>query len=275
MPHARSGDARIHYDVQGDGEPLLLLMGYGLSADAWAPIIPMLSGYRIITVDNRGTGGSDPPGESFGVATMSADAVAVLDDCAVQRAHVHGLSMGGMIAQQLVLDHPERVGALALGCTSPAPVRFIGDPMAAVSLFQGTVLAATDPEAGLDLLLPLVFSEGFLAATPSVRDLARQTMSQAALSPGAAEAMMRALGDMTTGHAWDVSDRLGEITAPTLVQHGSADRLVPVEAGRYIAAHVPGAEYQELEGAGHIYGIEQPMESFPRLLAFLAAHRLS
>jgi pimeloyl-ACP methyl ester carboxylesterase len=272
VPFADSGGARIHYESHGDGEPLLLVMGYGLSSDAWGPMLGLLSGYRAIVLDNRGTGGSDPPGEDFGMATMSADAAAVLDAAGARRAHVHGVSMGGMIAQQLALDHPEAVHSLVLGCTSPSPVRFSSDPEVAVQLFGGTMLMETDPEAALDMLMPLVFSETFLAENPSIRDLAKLVIGSAKLAPGTALGMMKAFGDISRGTMWDVSDRLGEIRTPTLVQHGTADRLVPVEAGRYLAEHIPGAEYQEFDGAGHAYGMERPLESFPRMMAFLQAH---
>ena len=272
MPFADSREARIHYEAHGEGEPLLLVMGYGLSSDAWGPMLGLLGGYRAIVLDNRGTGGSDPPGEDFGMATMSGDAAAVLDAAGVDRAHVHGVSMGGMIAQQLVLDRPDKVHSVVLGCTSPSPVRFSSDPEVAVQLFQGTMLMESDPEAALDTLMPLVFSETFLAENPTVREMAKLVIGTARLAPGTALGMMKAFGDISRGTMWDVSDRLGEIRAPTLVQHGTADRLVPVEAGRYLVAHIAGAEYQEFEGAGHAYGMERPLESFPRMMQFLMAH---
>jgi pimeloyl-ACP methyl ester carboxylesterase len=167
------------------------------------------------------------------------------------------------------------VHTLALGATSPAPIRFFPqDPQAVVDLFSGVGMMATDPAAGMELVLPAVFSPDFLRDNPSMRDLFMQLASAGAPPAAAVEATVRAMGDMSTGRAWDVSDRLGEITAPTLVQHGSADRVVPVEAGRFIAEHVPGAEYQELEGAGHVYAMERPLEALPRLLGFWAAHPL-
>src|SRR6202043_1906186 len=111
------------WEEQGDGEPLLLVMGFGLSSDAWVPMLPLLGGFRVIRFDNRGTGGSGPCGDDFTVETMAGDATAVLDAAGVERAHVHGVSMGGMIALSLALDHPDRVGSLLLGCTPAAPLR--------------------------------------------------------------------------------------------------------------------------------------------------------
>ncbi|HXA29814.1 MAG TPA: alpha/beta fold hydrolase [Candidatus Angelobacter sp.] len=275
MPFAQNGEARIHWEESGSGDPLLLVMGFGLSAEAWAPMLPMLSGYRAIVYDNRGTGTSQAPLDDFSIETFAEDAAAVLRAAGVDRAHVHGQSMGGMIAQQLALSHPEMVQSLALGATSPAPIRFFpAEPQAVVDLFTGVGLMASDPAAGMDLVLPAVFSPDFLRDNPAMRELFMQLASAGAPPADAVEATVRALGDMSTGRAWDVSDRLGEISAPTLVQHGSADRVIPVEAGRFIAAHIPGAEYQELEGAGHVYTMERPMESLPKLLGFFAAHPL-
>jgi pimeloyl-ACP methyl ester carboxylesterase len=275
VPYADSGDARIHWEESGSGDPLLLIMGFGLSAEAWTPMLPMLAGMRTIYYDNRGTGSTEAPLDDLSIETFAGDAAAVLRAAGVDRAHVHGQSMGGMIAQQFALAHPDMVHTLALGATSPAPIRFFPqDPQAVVDLFSGVGMMATDPAAGMELVLPAVFSPDFLRDNPSMRDLFMQLASAGAPPAAAVEATVRAMGDMSTGRAWDVSDRLGEITAPTLVQHGSADRVVPVEAGRFLAEHVPGAEYQELEGAGHVYAMERPLEALPRLLGFWAAHPL-
>jgi pimeloyl-ACP methyl ester carboxylesterase len=275
MPYAQSGDARIHWEESGSGEPLLLVMGFGLSAEAWAPMLPLLSGFRAIYYDNRGTGTSEGSLDELSIATFAEDAAAVLRDAGESRAHVHGQSMGGMIAQQLALAHPELVHTLALGATSPAPIRFSPDDMQPViDLFTGIGLMAADAERGMDLVLPVVFSPEYLRDNPMVRDIYIQLASAGAPSATAVEATVRAIGDMTSGNAFDVADRLGEISAPTLVQHGSADRIIPVAAGRYLGEHIPHAEYQELAGAGHVYTMEQPMESLPKLLGFWAAHPL-
>jgi len=276
MPHAENGAARIHYEESGSGEPLLLVMGFGLSAQAWAPMLPLLSNHRTIVYDNRGTGESTGPMDDLTIAVFAADAAAVLQAAGVQTAHVHGQSMGGMIAQQLALDHPELVHSLALGATSPAPIRFFPDDMQAVlDLYAGVALFATEPDRAIDIVLPVVFSPEYLQDNPSMRQMYLELSTTGAPSPDAVEATIRAIGDLTTGRAFDIVDRLGEIHAPTLVQHGSADRIIPVQAGRYIAEHIGGAEYQELAGAGHIYMMEQPMESLSRLLGFFGAHPMA
>jgi pimeloyl-ACP methyl ester carboxylesterase len=273
MPYAESGDARIHFEVSGQGEPLLLVMGFGLSGEAWAPMLPLLSSMQTIWYDNRGTGSSIGSIDDLSIDVFAQDAAAVLRAAGIDRAHIHGESMGGMIAQQLTLDHPELVHSLALGCTTPSAVRFFPeDAEAVIDLYAGVELFASDPERAIDLVMPAVFSAEYLRDNPSVRDLYLQLSTAGAPSPEATQATIRAIADLTSGRAFDVVDRLGEISAPTLVQHGSADRVIPVEAGRYLGEHIAGAEYQELVGAGHVYTMEQPMESLSKLLGFWATH---
>lgn len=273
MPHTEASGARIHWEEQGEGPPLLLVMGFGLSSDAWTPMLPVLAGFRAIRFDNRGTGGSGPSGDGYSVEAMAADAAAVLDAAGVERAHVHGVSMGGMIALSLALDHPARVANLALGCTSASPLRAVTGGGRVAELAQATLLMSSEPEAALDLLLPLLFSETFLAENPTIRELGAMLTASGA-HPEDATATMRAIADMSTGRVFDVGDRLAEIRVPTLVQHGTADALIPVEEGRRLATAIAGAEYQELEGAGHGYAIERPAEAYGRLLGFLAEHPL-
>jgi pimeloyl-ACP methyl ester carboxylesterase len=275
MPFAENGSARIHYERTGSGEPLLLVMGFGLSSEAWAPMLPLLADYEVIFLDNRGTGTSEGSLDDLTIGTFADDAAAVVRHAGLEKVHVHGQSMGGMIALQLAVSHPEVVHSLALGATTPAPIRFFpDDPQAVLDLYAGLGLLSSHPDKAMDVLLPVVFSADYLRDNPSMRQMYKEISSGGAARPEAVEATLRAMGDMTSGRAFDVADRLQEISAPTLVQHGSADRVVPVAAGRYIAEHVPGAEYQELAGAGHIYMMEQPMESLSRLLGFLREHPL-
>lgn len=276
MPFAETDSARIHWDEFGQGEPLLLVMGFGLSGDAWAPLLPLLTDYRVIYYDNRGTGTSTGAMDDLTIDVLAEDAAAVLRAAGVARTHVHAQSMGGMIALQLALTHPELVHTLALGCTTPSPMRFFpDDPQPVLDLYAALGMFGSDPERAIDLVMPAVFSAEYLRDNPAMRDLYMQLSTAGAPTPEAVTATLRAMGDMTTGRAFDVTDRLGELDMPTLVQHGSADRIIPVAAGRYLAEHIRGAEYQELEGAGHIYAMEQPMEALSRLLGFLAEHPIA
>jgi len=117
MPEARIDGVNIHYDEAGEGEPLLLIMGYGMPGDAWLGSLPFLGGFRCVYFDNRGTGRSDKPDGPYTIDRMAEDAAGLLDHLGIARTHVYGVSMGGMIAQELALRHPEKIRSLALGCT--------------------------------------------------------------------------------------------------------------------------------------------------------------
>src|SRR5512137_315754 len=119
MPFTDNSGVRIYWEEQGQGDPVLLIMGLGYTLDMWYRTVPVLSRhYRTITFDNRGVGRSDVPAGPYPIPVMAADAAAVMDSAGVTRAHVFGVSMGGMIAQEFALQYPERTRSLILGCTS-------------------------------------------------------------------------------------------------------------------------------------------------------------
>src|ERR1700689_4465912 len=119
MPFINNHSAKIYWDEQGQGSPLLLIMGLGYPAALWHRTRPILSQhFRTIALDNRGVGSSDVPPGPYSIATMASDATAILDAAGVPSAHVFGVSMGGMIAQEFALQYPERVQSLILGCTA-------------------------------------------------------------------------------------------------------------------------------------------------------------
>ena len=135
---AQSKDGtRIHYEIRGQGAPLALIFGYAGSSRGWGePFLKLLeTRFRTILIDNRGTGESDKPEKPFSMADMAADAASVLDHAGVERAHVMGISMGGMIAQEFALNHPARLRGLVLGCTLCGLAHGVaGDPQALAAL---------------------------------------------------------------------------------------------------------------------------------------------
>jgi len=118
MPRLAVGTIQLHYDLQGNGEPLLLIMGFGLSSASWRPefLAGLAPTFRVITFDNRGTGRSDQPDNPVSIALLADDAAALLDTLGIARAHVLGVSMGGSVAQEFALNHPQRLAGLVLGC---------------------------------------------------------------------------------------------------------------------------------------------------------------
>src|SRR5271155_5414484 len=119
MPFAENEGVKIYWEELGEGAPLLLIMGLGWASYLWHRTRPVVAQrYRTITLDNRGVGRSDAPAGPYPIPVMASDAAAVLDAAGVDRAHVYGISMGGMIAQEFALQYPNRVRSLILGCTA-------------------------------------------------------------------------------------------------------------------------------------------------------------
>jgi 3-oxoadipate enol-lactonase len=253
----------LHYESIGraGNPPVLLIMGLAVSSKAWDRLPELLSrDFHVLAFDNVGTGESARSGFAYRMGDLAEDAKAVLDHAGVACAHVFGISMGGMIAQELALRHPERVRSLALGCTF-------------ASWRKGT---APPLSTRLDLLL---LNLGF--ATPG--RIARVLVSaewHAAHPNGALEWLRRAertalrfaTAQVLAIARHDTFDRLSRIRVPTLVLTGTADKLVPPANSEVLARAIPGARLVMLEGAGHVFPLEREEETV-RLLRehFLAS----
>ncbi len=272
------GGIPIHYEVHGDGgDPLLLLMGLGIDSLGWERQVPAFAGrHRVITVDNRGVGRSGKPPGPYTTAAMADDAAAVLDAVGVERAQVVGVSMGGMIAQELALRHPARVAALVLAVTSARPgddaraVAEQGSAKSGLSLLGdaagGSDMARADLGELLRFLMPLTFSERFLREEGAyLHSLFMRMVDHGFSLPGFAAQVNAVL-------AHDASARVPSLRAPTLVLTGSGDRLVPPHHSDELARLIPGSTLVKVEGGSHGLNFEQP-EVFNRVvLDFLAAH---
>jgi pimeloyl-ACP methyl ester carboxylesterase len=241
----------LHWESSGTGQPLLLIMGLGLSGGAWWRSVPALSKrFRVITYDNRGTGASTALTYTYTTEAMADDAIAVLDSAGVERAHVYGISLGGMVAQQLALRYPKRVAAVVLGATQPGGRRAVRADDDVLSFFQRRSALPADESAW-----------GSVAYNYSPR--ARQTKAKQI-----AEDIAHRLAHPFDEHAYRAQmcaatlhncyGKLARLRKPTLVVHGSADRVVPVENGHLIAAQVPGAKLRVLRDCGHLYPTEAP-----------------
>ncbi|MGO9517673.1 MAG: alpha/beta fold hydrolase [Candidatus Korobacteraceae bacterium] len=260
MPFTNSNGCRIYWEESGAGDPLLLIMGLGYSHEMWHRTLPaMAEHYRTIVYDNRGVGKSDVPAGPYPMAQMADDAAAVLDAAGVERAHVYGISMGGMIAQELTLNHPRRVRSLILGCTACGGANAV--PAAAPVMQILMDRATMTPEEGVQAMVPFIYS----TSTPRARideDLAirRRTFPQAA----------GYLAQIQGVVAWSSFDRLPHIRVPTLVLHGDADQLAPPENGHILARKISGARLRLFERASHIYPTDEPEASNQEVLCFLA-----
>src|SRR5579863_8901572 len=152
MPFVENQGARIYWNEQGQGEPVLLIMGLGYPSNLWHRTRPLLAQrYRTIAFDNRGVGLSDVPPGPYSIATMASDAAAVLDAAGVSDANVFGVSMGGMIAQEFALQYPQRTRSLILGCTAAGgPHAVLAEPQVLEILMR----QGMTPEEAKEAIIP-------------------------------------------------------------------------------------------------------------------------
>jgi 3-oxoadipate enol-lactonase len=266
MATARINGIDLYYEVRGNGEPLLLIMGLGANTTSWFRQIPAFSReYQVIAFDNRGAGRSDKPNEPYSMGQMSDDAIGLLDHLGVPSAHVFGMSLGGMIAQELVLRSPERVRSLVLGGTmAGGPTAIFAGPEVVqqfISLAGMPVIQAI--EAGL----ALIYSERYIREKKG--ELVRRMIMNAYLT-APIHAIQRQFMAIV---GFDTTARLREIAAPALVLAGTGDRVIPLENSRALAAGIQGARLVEFEGAGHGFLVECADEANESVLDFLRAHQ--
>jgi 3-oxoadipate enol-lactonase len=258
MAFLENQNARIYWDEQGTGDPVLLIMGLGYPSYLWHRTRPALKErYRTIAVDNRGSGQSDAPPGPYSIALMASDAAAALDAAGVDSAHVFGLSMGGMIAQEFALQYPSRVRSLILGCTAP------GGPNAVRAEKQVTeILMARNlsPEDAARAMRPYIYD----SATPLDR-IEEDLAIRRKWFPRPEGYMAQLQGIL----AWESYSRLERIGAPTLVMHGQSDQLVPAGNGELIAGKIKGARLIMLPRASHIFTTDQPDASQNAIMEFL------
>jgi len=254
---------RLHVERQGTGEPVLWITGFAISSEIFTPVIDLYAGaFDCIRYDNRGAGRSPAPWRVTSIPELAGDAVRLLDALGLDSAHVYGLSMGGMVAQEVAIRFPDRVRALVLGGTSHGgPRAVLPSPRIAAAL--------TSRGAPAKLRAELV---GRALFTPEFRAREPELVRRYLVLLGSHRTSARGLvSHLTAATYHDTRARLGRIVAPTLVLHGARDELTPVANARLLAAAVPGAELR-LVDAGHGYLLERPEQSF-RLFADWLAER--
>ena len=263
MAYARSSDGiRLHYEVLGrsGATPVLMIQGLGADKHGWdMQRIPLALQYRVIALDNRGAGRSDKPFGHYSLEQMADDAIAVLDAAGAEKAHIVGASMGGAITQMIGLKYPERVLSLTLACTACRNHPWRRE------LLAGWATAATERgvgnmtrEAARWVIGPRSFRR-LLPAFGWLGPLAMGRTSHAFVS------QVKAILDVDDS----VSDRLGEITAPTLVLVGNQDILTPRGDSEELVERLPNAELVVISGAAHGFMVEHATTFNKVLLEFL------
>ncbi len=250
MPYCQRGEVRLYYEIQGRGPDLLFISGLAGGTWSWFAQIPFFQEhYRIITLDNRGAGRSDLPPGPYRMADFAADALCLIDHLKVERAFVVGISMGGMIAQELALLAPDRLTALVLAVTHcGAPERLPPAPgvIEVIAANQGLSQAEI-----VEKDLPFHFSREFLERQPEILNAYRAAQLSPPPQPSPAfQAQLAAIQSFSRGRD------LPGLEVPTLVLTGTADVIVPPANARLLASLLPRAELAELAGAGHAVQVE-------------------
>lgn len=253
----------LSWRAYGQGDPVLMIMGFMGSSRAWFRLLPHVArAHRAIVFDNRGTGDSDRPAGLWAMENLAADALAVLDAAGEESAHVVGVSMGGMVAQHLALDHPERVRTLSLLCTHPGGRRPEQPPWRMLASIALRPLLG--PGGTFRVVAPLLYSERTRVERPDRLDadlrVRAEDVTPAATAVGQGAAIAR----------HDTRERLAELRMPVLVVHGEDDRLVPLREGLELARLIPHARLVTVANAGHLLGTDAEEETAGAVLGFIA-----
>ena len=275
---ATNGACELHYDVFGDATNPTLLIINGLGSqctnykDEWCSMF-VDRGLQVIRFDNRDVGLStsfaDAPvneqGAAYTLHDMSDDAFAVLDANGVQRAHVMGLSMGGMIVQTMAIEHPERVLTMTSVMSTTGEPEYMKSSPEAMALLTGT--PPTDRDSAIQRQ---VDGMGVFGSPAPYADEDRWRADAAAAFDRAFRPDGIARQMYAIGASGSRADGLRELTVPTLVMHGSADTLIDPIGGRRTAELVPGARFELIEGMGHDY----PPQLWERWVDLVVGHAL-
>lgn len=255
MPAIDVGEIVLDYERSGEGPPLLMIMGMSGTSLHWGePFLEALRPeFELIVYDHRGVGASSRLDGPLTIAQMAHDAAGLLDALGIETAHVLGISMGGMVAQELALAHPERVRTLALGCTyCGGPGSVLTSPAVIQRLAVG--MMSGDRALALRTAWEVNVSEKFAADADAYAAFLSIAHRRSVAVP-VIQAQLQACA------VHDSSARLPGVQMPTLIVHGTDDRILPVENGRLIASLIPGSRLEILEDVGHMFVWEHPQRS--------------
>ncbi len=253
---------RLAVTVSGGGEPLVMIPGLGATHRVYAPIVPALeNSFTVIVYDPRGTGDSDVPTGPYPMSRLAADCAAVATAVGAETFHLFGASMGGLTAQHVAVLHPGRVARLVLGCTGPG--RHTAVPASAQAMAALLGHGARTPGNAYRTACTVLYSTRFQRDHPEFID---SEVAHRAGHPVAARAFTAQFRASRDSH---LGGRLGEISSPTLVLHGTEDLLVPLANAEMLAKLIPGARRYWFDGCGHLFFHEDPGLTDQVILSFL------
>ena len=262
MPQLTLDNVDIHYDVYGDGAPLVLIPGFAAGAWIWSKHVePLATKFKVVTFDPRGIGQSSYDSEPLTMRVLADDTAALLNRLGIEQGHILGVSFGGFVAQEFALAYPDATRTLSLCCTSFGGPNHVSPSMEVLTAVLSTNGYNTDERIRRNLLP--AFSPDFVRKHPKeVEEVIKLRLA----NPVAEEAYR---AQLKAGIGFDAESRVAGIKAPTLVLSGDADAIVPVQNSRNLAQQIPGARLRLVEGGSHLFFIEQPDEFNRNLVEFL------
>jgi pimeloyl-ACP methyl ester carboxylesterase len=265
---ADNGSTRIAYELCGRIDRrkswLVLIQGLGFDRSGWAPVVSALRRrFRLVLIDNRGSGRSTTPDRKFTMADMAADVAAVLDSSRIARAHVLGASLGGMVAQELAIRHPQRVDRLVLACTTPGwPY---GYPMPRASVQRMTAAASLPAEAAQRSLVENALAPDTLKEHPELVERIVRNQKVTLGDPASWKALANA------GATYSGGTRQSLIRALTLIMYGDADAVVDPRNSKLLSGRIPSSQVVVFPGLGHLFFWEEPAQFAKAVTSFLLA----
>lgn len=253
MPFASSGDTKLYYEVIGQGDPLVLIMGYGHHSLHWGDLPQQFAknNYQVVTMDNRGVGRSDRVDAPMSIAMMADDVCSVMDAAGLKKASVFGVSMGGLVAQVFALNHADRLFNLVLGCTFPGGTHTVPtDPEGMRILFDYEYLQKMTPEQRSMTVFRFFCSDEFIEANRTSFEYYHRVTTE---YPTPLNIFKRQAEAIAGEDTWD---RLPSIKAPTMIISGTDDCLVKFKNSELMAKRIPGAELTLLQDKRHGFFIE-------------------
>lgn len=263
MPKVRVNDIQMFYEVHGEGFPLIMIMGFTGNTSWWDPrwIQTLSEKFKVIAFDNRGAGRTDISDREYSIKLFADDTAGLMNALGIPQANVLGMSMGGMIAQELVLNYREKVKKLVLCSTHCGGAKSVQASEEVLGTFTADRSAVSAEEVAR-MTIPLLFTGDFLKNSPGVEELIMQQITK---NPISNEAFMRQLNAIMK---FDTYDRLSQVKTPTLVLYGKRDILIPPENGLILGKAIPGARLVSFENSAHGL-IEETEEMLHAIVEFL------
>jgi pimeloyl-ACP methyl ester carboxylesterase len=263
LPKAKCNDINVYYEVKGDGFPLVMIQGLSANMDWWDPklVEAFTKKYKTVFFDNRGAGRSDAPKTEYSIKMFADDTVKLMDNLKIPKAHVVGVSMGGMIAQEIAASYPQKVEKLVLWSTAcGASKSVVASPKVLGVLATGSAQTA---EQIVRNVIPLIFTEDLVKRDPEFIKRYTSVLVKAPISPDAFGRQVKAI--MT----WDVYDRLPKFKMPTLIIAGKKDILIPPQNAKIIADRIPASKLVYFDKSAHAL-FEETDKVISTTLQFLA-----